>query len=40
MRQLEWGVELGVLVVEGRIEEGKGVGALSEVQQRWGEGRR
>lgn len=34
MRQLKWGVELWVLVVEGRIEEGKRVGALSEVQQR------
>lgn len=40
MRQLKWGVELWVLVVEGRIEERKGVGALREVQQRRGEGRR
>lgn len=37
MRQLKWGVELGVLVLEGGVERREVVGALSELQQRRGE---
>lgn len=40
MRQLKGGVELGVLVVWGEVEEDGWVEALSELQQRREEARR